>query len=90
MSNDTNQHGLTDDELGGRLRRAAWGLFLIGPLGALIGGEEQTQTSRRHLTASGAVASAPGFRRPPLLLAKVPRFLSDQFRGLVVPIPSGC
>ena len=26
MSNDTNQHGLTDDELGGRLRRAAWGL----------------------------------------------------------------
>ena len=22
--------------------------------------------------------------------AKVPRFLSDQFRGLVVPIPSGC
>ena len=37
MSNDTNQHGLTDDELGGRLRRAAWGWFLLGPLGALIG-----------------------------------------------------
>lgn len=30
MSNDTNQHGLTDDELGG-------GWFLLGPLGALIG-----------------------------------------------------
>jgi hypothetical protein len=35
MSNDN--HGITNEEVGGRLKRAAWGWFLIGPLGALIG-----------------------------------------------------
>jgi hypothetical protein len=37
MSNDNHEHGITDAEIGGRLKRAAWGMFLLGPLGALIG-----------------------------------------------------
>jgi hypothetical protein len=39
MSNDNNprSHGITDDEVGGRLKRAAWGMVLLGPAGALIG-----------------------------------------------------
>jgi hypothetical protein len=35
--------GISDDEVGGRLRRAAWGMFLLGPLGALVGGAMQSQ-----------------------------------------------
>jgi hypothetical protein len=58
------------------------------PAGAL-GHRNEFLTIMRY-TARGAVASAPDFQRPPLLLAKVPCFLSNQFRGLVVPIPWGC
>ena len=54
MSNDTNQHGLTDDELGGRLRRAAWSLFLIGPLGALIGGAMKNKPKPPDVTSPPA------------------------------------
>ena len=85
MSNDTNQHGLTDDELGGRLRRAAWSLFLIGPLGALIGGAMKNKPKPPDVTSP----PAGRWRQRPVFggLAKVPR---DQFRALAVPIPSGC
>jgi hypothetical protein len=38
---------MTDDEVGKRLKRAAWGFFLLGPLGALIGGAMKTKPTNR-------------------------------------------